>query len=99
MVDQHETANIIGADVSSQEIVVAWARSNQPIQSIGNNRKCILAWLKTLPANTVIGMKLLRHCVRLAFLIFTIRKHDNRLVVVCLAEETIRCRLERIAQS
>ena len=57
MVDQHETANIIGADVSSQEIVVAWARSNQPIQSIGNNRKCILAWLKTLPANTVIGME------------------------------------------
>lgn len=57
MADQLETANILGADVSSQEIVVAWARSNKPIQSISNNRKCILAWLKTLTANTVIGME------------------------------------------
>ena len=57
MVDQHETANIIGADVSSQEFVVAWAHSNKPVQTIVNNRQGILAWLRTLPANAVIGME------------------------------------------
>ena len=57
MSDQPKTNDIIGADVSSREVVVAWARLNKPQQSIANNRKAILAWLKQLPANAVIGME------------------------------------------
>jgi len=57
MSGQCETTDIIGADVASEEIVVAWARSSRPVQTILNNRKCIRAWLKTLPANAVIGME------------------------------------------
>ena len=57
MSDQPRAGDIIGADVSSREVVVAWARSNKPQQTIANNRRAILAWLKQLPANTVIGME------------------------------------------
>ena len=57
MSDQPRAGDIIGADVSSREVVVAWARSNKPRQTIANNRQAILAWLKQLPANTVIGME------------------------------------------
>ena len=57
MSDQPKAGDIIGADVSSREVVVAWARSNKPRQTIANNRQAILAWLKQLPANTVIGME------------------------------------------
>jgi len=57
MSEQPKTVDIIGADVSSREFVAAWARSNQPQQSIANNRKAILAWLKQLAPNCVIGME------------------------------------------
>jgi transposase len=57
MSDQPKTVDIIGADVSSREVVVAWARSNKPQQTIANNRKAILAWLKQLAPNCVIGME------------------------------------------
>jgi len=61
MSDQPQASDIIGADVSSREVVAAWARSNKPQQTIANNRKAILAWLKQLPANAVIGMEATGH--------------------------------------
>jgi transposase len=61
MSDQPKKVNIIGADVSSREIVTAWARSNKPRQTVANNRKAILAWLKQLPPNSVIGMEATGH--------------------------------------
>jgi len=57
MSDQAKTIDIIGADISSGEVVAAWVRSNKPQQTIANNRKAILAWLKQLPPNCVIGME------------------------------------------
>ena len=52
---------IIGADVSSTEIVVAWADARHPTQTIANNRNRILAWLKQLPTEAVIGMEATGH--------------------------------------
>ena len=52
---------IIGADISSAEIVVAWADSSHPTQTIANNRNSILAWLKQLPSEAVIGMEATGH--------------------------------------
>jgi transposase len=57
MSDQREATNIIGTDIGSLQIVVAWARSNSPVQTIANTRKGVLAWLKRLPADAVIGME------------------------------------------
>ena len=57
MSNEHQTACIIGADVASKEIVLAWARSSSSVQTIANTRKSILAWLKQLPADAVIGME------------------------------------------
>lgn len=48
---------IIGADISLREIVLAWARPSRACLSIANNRKSITAWLKQLPAGCVIGME------------------------------------------
>jgi transposase len=48
---------IIGADISLREIVLAWAGSPRACLSIANNRKSITAWLKQLPAGCVIGME------------------------------------------
>ena len=61
MSDQAKPTPIIGADVSSTEIVVAWADSSQPTQTITNNRSSILAWLKQLSADTVIAMEATGH--------------------------------------
>jgi len=57
MSDQPKAVDIIGADVSSREIVIAWVRSNKPQQTIANNRQAIVAWLKLLAPNCVIGME------------------------------------------
>lgn len=48
---------VIGADVGSKLIVLAWAASQCPHQSIANTRKAILTWLKSLPAACVIGIE------------------------------------------
>lgn len=53
----HPPTQVIGADVSQREIVLAWAGSKPPCQRIANTRKAILAWLNTLPAGCVIGME------------------------------------------
>ncbi|MBS4096803.1 MAG: IS110 family transposase [Sulfuricella sp.] len=50
------TPTIIGCDVSSKDIVIAYANAN-PVKTIANNRKAILAWLKQLPEDAVIGME------------------------------------------
>jgi transposase len=55
--DSSSITEVIGADVSLREIVLAWARSQRPCLTIANNRKAILAWLKQLPAHCVIGME------------------------------------------
>lgn len=52
-----KTIEVIGADISLRNIVLAWARSQQPCLTIANNRKALTAWLKHLPANRVIGME------------------------------------------
>ncbi len=50
-------SEVIGADISLRAIVLAWAGSKHPCQSIANTRTAILTWLKTLPAGCVIGME------------------------------------------
>jgi transposase len=57
MSDSSNIIEVIGADISLREIVLAWARSQRPCLSIANNRKAIVAWLKQLPAGCVIGME------------------------------------------
>jgi transposase len=49
--------HVIGADIGLDAITLAWAASQRPSQSIKNTRKGILAWLKTLPAQSVIAME------------------------------------------
>jgi transposase len=57
MADQIRTPQIIGVDVSSREIVTAWAHANKPPQTVANHRKGILTWLGQLPTDAVIGME------------------------------------------
>lgn len=57
MTDCLNTTEIIGADISQSEIVLAWARAQRPCPSIANTRKAISRWLKQLPAGCVIGME------------------------------------------
>lgn len=57
MSDSSSTIEVIGADISQREIVLAWARSQRPCLSIANCRKAVLTWLKQLPAHSVIGME------------------------------------------
>lgn len=54
-------ASIIGVDVSSRELVVAWAHANRPPQTVANHRKAIRAWLKQQPADAIIGMEATGH--------------------------------------
>lgn len=51
------SVSIIGVDVSSRELVAAWANSKHPLQSIANRRNDILAWLAHLPEGSIIGME------------------------------------------
>lgn len=48
---------VIGADVSLRNIVLAWARSQRPCLTIANNRKALMAWIRHLPENCVIGVE------------------------------------------
>lgn len=48
---------IIGVDVSSTDLVMAYTNTNQAVTRIANHRKAIEAWLKTLPKTAVIGME------------------------------------------
>lgn len=57
MSSSHNVTEVIGADISGREIVLAWARAQRPCQTISNSRRAIVAWLKQLPAGCVIGME------------------------------------------
>lgn len=57
MSDSSHLTEVIGADVSLREIVLAWVRSQRSCLTIANNRKAILTWLKQLPAHCVIGVE------------------------------------------
>lgn len=57
MSGSHNLTEVIGADISGREIVLAWARSQRPCLSIKNSRAAILAWLKQLPEGCVMGME------------------------------------------
>jgi transposase len=57
----YPTPIIFGADVSSTEIVIARANSNQAVMTIANNRRAIKAWLAQLPKDAVIGMEATGH--------------------------------------
>lgn len=48
---------IVGCDVSSKEIVIAFANTKQAVKTIANTQKAIVAWLKQLPVDAVIGME------------------------------------------
>jgi transposase len=50
-------AIIVGADISSTEIVLAFVNTTQAVKSIANSRKAIELWLSHLPAGTIIGME------------------------------------------
>ncbi|MFH0352570.1 MAG: hypothetical protein ACHBMF_11700 [Chromatiales bacterium] len=50
MSQTHTTSLIIGADIGSVEIVLARADASPPVTTIGNEKKAIDRWLKTLPA-------------------------------------------------
>lgn len=51
------SGSIIGVDVSSCQLVAAWANNKQPLQTIANQRNPIIAWLKRLPGSSIIGME------------------------------------------
>jgi transposase len=52
-----QSASNVGADVAKDEIVVACAERSFTPRKIANNRAALLAWLKTLPAHSRIGME------------------------------------------
>lgn len=52
-----DSTEVIGADISQREIVLAWAQAKRPCLKIANTRKAISRWLKQLPARCVIGME------------------------------------------
>ena len=47
----------IGVDVAKDAVVVACAAQSFPVHSITNQRAPLLAWLKSLPANSRIGLE------------------------------------------
>lgn len=55
--NNHSTAVIFGADVSSAEIVIACADNKQAVKRIANQVQPIKTWLKQLPKDAVIGME------------------------------------------
>jgi len=57
MSSPNNVTEIIGADISEREIVLAWAGAQRPCLTIANRRAAILSWLKQLPAGCVIGME------------------------------------------
>ena len=52
-----DSSEVIGADISQREIVLAWSQAKRPCLKITNTRKAISRWLKQLPARCVIGME------------------------------------------
>lgn len=47
----------IGVDVAKDAVVVACAAQSFPVRSIANQRTSLLAWLKSLPAGSRIGLE------------------------------------------
>ncbi len=47
----------IGADVAKDEIVVACSEGSFPVRQVANQRTALLAFLKSLPAGSRIGME------------------------------------------
>jgi len=47
----------IGVDVAKDAVVVACAAQSFPVHSIANQRASLLAWLKSLPAGSRIGLE------------------------------------------
>ena len=47
----------IGVDVAKDAVVVACAAQSFPVHSITNQRASLLAWLKSLPAGSRIGLE------------------------------------------
>ena len=47
----------IGADVAKDEIVVACSEGSFPVRKIANQRTALLAFLKSLPPGSRIGME------------------------------------------
>ena len=47
----------VGVDVAKDAVVVAWAAQSFSVQSIPNRRAPLLAWLKSLPAGSRIGVE------------------------------------------
>jgi len=47
----------IGADVAKDAIVVACSEGSFPVREVANQRTAVLAWLKSLPAGSRIGVE------------------------------------------
>jgi transposase len=57
MSDQASAPIIFGCDVSSTDIVIASAHSNQPARTIANKDHAIQSWLSEIPQEAIIGME------------------------------------------
>ena len=47
----------IGADVAKDEIVVACSEGSFPVRKLANQRTALMAFLKSLPPGSLIGME------------------------------------------
>lgn len=52
-----QTALNIGVDVSKDHVMVACAAQSFPVRKLANQRTALLAWLKSVPAGSRIGME------------------------------------------
>ena len=76
----------VGADVAKDEIVVACAEQSFASRKIYNSRTALLAWLKTLPAGSRIGMEststyhelLAELAHKLGFVVYVLNPKDVR---------------------
>lgn len=57
MSEHPPTPTILGCDVSSTEIVMAYANTTQAVKTIANNHKAIETWLGACPKDAIIGME------------------------------------------
>lgn len=76
----------IGADVAKDEIVVACSEGSFPVRKIANKHAALLAFLKSLPAGSRIGMEstgiyhelFANIAHKLGFIVFVLNPKDTR---------------------
>ena len=76
----------VGADVAKDAIVVACSEGSFPVREVANQRTGVLAWLKSLPAGSRIGVEstgiyhelFAEAAHQLGFLVFLLNPTDTR---------------------